>query len=366
MELKRTNDYLDNVMANKIPPKKEDNLAEKDTDPGAHTEQAADKNNSALLINGHGSFDHPDTSNGYEMEPTVDLKEATANGALRKDAALPSPKDAQPQQIQNLVAALVSVKKDLDMKTQQVMVLEESLLRERMARESAEERAERLEQSSLVSGNATISPATAKIAEKEADKSLPSSGPSLEEMQKLVIESNERAAAAAAKAAESAAEGLRSQLQEMVSELQNAKADLEAYKQRVHDAEKEGNEAKTSLRELIEKVKRDDEERAQRAQLSIGRNQNGSSIKNLANGSDSLLATKGLANGVGIANGRGRTEGGVMGHVIGMTSEKFAGKEGNKVSDFAKQGGPYMSMLGVVIFGVGLMVVINSWQKGER
>jgi hypothetical protein len=168
----------------------------------------------------------------------------------------------------------------------------------------------------------------------------------------------------AALAAAEAANRLQKRVEEMMVELQSAKEEIEAYKRRAEVAEEEGASSRRSLAEMVEKIRKEEEARKLR-EKEIGLQTD--SVKTNSLGIQVVPEEK-----AEVVN-----EKAVDGHVKGMITR---GAPKNSTSVVKNDGGgkertlliskrdaaPYASIIGVMLFGVGLMAVLNGWQKGER
>ncbi|KAI9703217.1 MAG: hypothetical protein M1836_007782 [Candelina mexicana] len=273
--------------------------------------------------------------------------------------------------ISSLVEALASAKRELDSQSSRVKSLEEMLQQERLARESAEDRAQRLEAESRASG---LSASDQNDVRPTSETSLepPSEAPSLingvgpEASQSDTIVPTQETQIKTQDSLQ-VVDGLQQRIKLMVMEMDEMKQHMECYKRRAEVAEDERASDRKSLAEMVEKIRRDDAEREGRRRsprASSETRTRARTISNLSNGTKSTTETS------DVLLQRPRQQ---NGHVVGPRElaelEKVVSSalaDPNASHDRLPQSAPYVSMLGVVIFGVGLMAVLNGWQKVER
>lgn len=285
----------------------------------------------------------PDVARRAGESPAGGLKRSDTEKPL-KDSPASSPVSKESSQILSLIEALTTTKKELEAQNSRVKELEELLRQERLARENAEERKQ---------------DADNVLAEAEASEQLEtaeSDVPEVEEItENLKDSTTEPAEITEPKSLEDPArdaqtQKLQQQLDNMVIELAEMKHQVETYKQRAEKAEGETIEVRKSLAEMIETIR---QEREQAAKTK----------ESLADEAEVVPET----------------------HLIGKPDEtetlanhkvdprKIKGLE-NAVTSLAQQqkpnmletSGPYASMVGVVLLGIGLMAYLNGWQKIDR
>lgn len=281
-----------------------------------------------------------------------------------------------PAQLPSLINTLAKVQKELEAKTARVKDLEDALKREKSAREVAEDRAAQLETAS-VKGASRERPLGEFEAEKvladekaemddadticgDNEKSL--DGQSMDDEIHLEDGILEVKVDPSALAAAEAANRLQRRVEEMMLELQSAKAEIEAYKLRTEAAEEENAKTRKTLAEMVEDIQRKEEARKARERQSGSqtesvdvRNAGMQSCVDMAH--DEIMETaingtvkqsdivKKLPNGAAIAP-----------EDLTRTSLVLS----------KRNAAPYVSIIGVMLLGVGMMAVLNSWQKGER
>lgn len=353
----------------------------------------------------------PDAARSIHADPLSQFPLKRA-GTERANPFSSSPTRPEPpsSQILSLVEALNSARKEIDSQGDRVKQLETLLKRERKARESAEERARCLMAGHpLPNGDrgygaspndgSNISIETSKEAGSDSTSDIGSASDDNQSQMTVIAapsETPEDLHRQTENVGTSTAQ-LQARLDQMVREMELMKAQMESYKQRAEGAETE----RTSLADMIEKLRKD-------AAPNNTTSSNGSIIHPLSHAStkDGVSAvssavdqprrtTSGLWNGTSSspsspssssslhdrkqANGT-ITSSGIATEQADPSSNMKAlersmagalqshttwtGSGGGR--DVAVQSAPYVSMVGVVLIGVGLMTWLNGWQKVER
>ena len=289
----------------------------------------------------------PDHAKSASLNPL-----SLPNFLKRTETTKPSSPTVSPSKSDNAAAEhfaiLEMVKKDLDSQRARVKELEDMLQEEKSARLKAEERAHRIEQglSPKVVGSVEeeqpqpdLSPETEDTAMKEtADDVLPASDTSESELQQ--------------------------RLDNMVLEMQKMKTDMEQYQQRAETAEADATKTRESLAQMIERLRQENEAEASSAVASAStvKASRSRSIENVTPSEDS--GTTGKKGGRPTANGHVTTPKvpTPLEHAVATVLRQSSSGNGGALA----QSAPYVSMLGVVLIGVGLMAYLNSWQKTEK
>jgi hypothetical protein len=298
----------------------------------------------------------PDAARRLSQEPHSLKRSDTEKPA--KTGSANSPVSRESSQILSLIEALSSAKKELDAQGARVKELEDLLRRERSARESAEERARKLE------GQRSEVEAAFEPPADQADKDV-SEEPKVEQVSELdaVKEPVETAQSHVKEGETSLLESHGQQLQQrldsMVTELAEMKQQVENFKQRAEKAEGETVEARKSLSEMIENLRRE-REAAQHAGTKTT-----DGVSEVAKSREFSPSEKEAAASL---------EAVVQSSRHGINSAKLQELE-NAATAFAtqrrrhnllEQSTPYASMLGVVLLGVGIMAYLNGWQKLDK
>lgn len=312
----------------------------------------------------------PDAPRRQSQEaPNAPLKRSDTEKPTKVGTAN-SPVSRESSQILSLIEALSSAKKELDAQGARVKELEDLLRQERSARESAEERARKLEEHTAKDAKDAKDGQRSKVEAAfepppvdQADK-IVAEEPKAEKVSEVndVKEPVETAQSEVKDEKTSFLEAHSQQLQQrldlMVIELAEMKQQVEIFKQRAEKAEEETVEVRKSLSEMIETLRRE-REAAQAAvtksndDLSQDSHEPSTSEKEVtsSDGSDSVVQSQ---HGVNPANIK----------ELENTATALATKR--RRHHLLEQSTPYASMLGVVLLGVGLMAYLNGWQKIDK
>ena len=279
-------------------------------------------------------------------------------------------------QIVNLVEALTTAKKEIDSQSVRLKDLEEMLAQEKRARESAEERAQRLELESRKDSVHLAEPETNSV-----DATSETSGASGSTIMGTSVETA---------AVESSTTRLQERIEVMVAEMNELKIQMDNYKQRADSAEAESAKDRQTLAEMVEKIRKEDAEK----ELGVTENfSNGSPIShdkskrisdnygdNIPKSANGILTISKTAESriwrgdeilrkAGVENGKPINAEQLAALENAMALALKDGKLETRTrgrNDHLVQSAPYISMVSVVLLGVGMMAYLNSWQKGER
>jgi hypothetical protein len=284
----------------------------------------------------------PDSSKSSPINPA-----AISSLLKRTDTTKPgsgnSPTSPQNSQMLQLVEALSSAQKELTAQATRVKQLEDMLKEERTAREDAEERARRLEASS------SSRPVT-KVEEVEAPSESEPQTPVPQESSTLDVE----------KTALVDESDLQKKLDVMVSEMQRMKTEMDKFKRRADTAENDASKARESLAEMIERLRRENSKDVlESADIASYEAESSKTPSSRDDAEDTACDTVKAP----IPNGHVRSPK-LPAHLQhAVTTVLREGHVGN--GEALANSAPYVSMLGVVLIGVGLMAYLNSWQKKE-
>ncbi|KAL8784536.1 MAG: hypothetical protein Q9213_003884 [Squamulea squamosa] len=320
-----------------------------------------------------------------------------------------SPTRSEPpsSQILALVEALNTAKKEIDSQGDRVKQLETLLKRERKARESAEERARRFMTGKLTpedDGKVRTIEHEALTSTAEPLKSInqrngsdtSSSSSDNDSISTVTASQTTDELHRQTKNVDASTSRLQERLDQMVQEMGQMKAQMESYKQRAEGAEAE----RTSLADMIEQIRAD----AARKENLLGNGSilhpfkhtasNGVADSSASTADQPKRSTSGLWNGTSFSpssssaslhnckqpNGTITSpitavdknpssnlqalERGMAAALQSLTTT--ASSRGGGGRDVALQSAPYVSMVGVVLIGVGIMTWLNGWQKVER
>ena len=294
----------------------------------------------------------PEKPDSSKMSPVN--SNSFTNLLKRNDTTKPnnvthSPTNPQNSQMLSLIEALSIAKKELDSQGTRVKQLEDMLKEERSAREDAEERARKLEQ------HVSARPV---LQVEEEQQEVPHAEPkvsTLENVQEVSIEHDELS---------SKERQLKENLENVVAEMQKLKVDMDQFQRRAEVAEADATKARASLAEMIDKIREENEKAEAGGAQSDERefaHEIGKAVKASATEEDREI--KPLTKWPPHANGHLRAPK-LPENLERAVATVLKDRNGN-VDSFA-QSAPYVSMLGVVLIGVGLMAYLNSWQKGEK
>ncbi|KAJ5888443.1 hypothetical protein N7495_008484 [Penicillium taxi] len=266
-----------------------------------------------------------------------------------KSVSLNSPVSRESSQILSLIEALTNAKREIDTQGARVKELEELLLLERTARESAEEKVKNMEVPSTLIGEVEISQddETAlkdKLEAKQEDVILEGAGKPNGSIMPL------EATASDIDRSESSPEvdtnNIQLRLENMMEEMEAMRTELASFKKRAETAEDEHAMTQKSLSEMIATLRRQREEQAS------------------AKVSDLISKSQGhdMTNNLGE---NGATEHNKMGGSSGRLLDVRATTQWQR-RPFLDEASPYASMFGVVLLGVGLMAYLNGWQKMDK
>ncbi len=277
-------------------------------------------------------------------------------------------------QVLSLVEALTHAKKELDAQGARMKALEDMLQQERLARESAEEKARRLEAQNRFNGNGSVVDHTFESLESASNQS---DGVHKSEEEHDLPESRtwqatktpEELSQDTANASASAAR-LQQRVELMVAEMDEMKQQMEKYKRRAETAEEESVSSRKTLAEMVEKIRRDGATAAtaeadtlsHRVRTEIATQTDtgfGTELPDSSRSGASLLKKAGVENGKPIGPGE-------LAQLEKAMATALAQSSGPGSTERLHASAPFASMLGVVLIGVGLMAYLNGWQKVER
>jgi hypothetical protein len=263
----------------------------------------------------------------------------------RTDTAKPgsngsSPTNGSQNSMLQLVEALSQARKELETHSIRVKELEDMLNEERSARAEAEERARKLEQSAAARPVTQVE----EVSEPE-DIQTPVSQP-------------ERSVTPEKENIESESD-LQKRLDLMVAEMQKMKVDMDKFKRRAETAEEDATKTRESLAEMIQRLRQENSDEGN-SDLA-----NGKKSRLTSAGASSDMAEEGSTTIKHAANGHVRTPR-LPVHLEQAVATVLRQSSSGNTSEGLAQSAPYVSMLGVVLIGVGMMAYLNSWQKTDK
>lgn len=303
---------------------------------------------------------------------------------------LPSKPEPASSQIISLVEALTAAKREIDSQGDRVKHLEVLLRRERKARETAEERARRLlEKHNFPNGENQEN----GVVEDEAFEPPPDSPdqskqqlmngfhgqvddvPAAKDSQftigppDLKRETTEKPYHDT-KAIDTSTTLLQERLNLMVREMDEMKLVMESYKRRAEGAERERN----GLAEMVERIRAGTDptitSTTSNTDKSTPNTETSSHQISLdqksLDSSPSAVSPQRSQNDVPLS-GDSRSHDVVVlqQHTLSTVLQSHRWGNGSH-GEVAMQSAPYVSMVGVVLIGVGIMTWLNGWQRGER
>lgn len=298
---------------------------------------------------------------------------------LKSEKTAKTDPNSPPTQHPSLADALAKACKELEDKTALVKDLEDALKREKSARELAEDRAAELETASRALEETSRE---RTLGEFEAEKVLADERGEMDDTETVCgddeksldgqpaeDETNpengnimEVKVDPSALVAAEAASRLQRRVEEMMLELQSARVEIETYKFRTKVAEKESDTTRKTLQEMVEDFQRKEEARKARerqfgSQTEPATVQNAGMQANADMAHDEIMeiAINGTVkqSDIGKKLPRNTT---IVSQDLARTSLALS----------KRNAAPYVSIIGVMLLGVGMMAVLNSWQKGER
>lgn len=306
----------------------------------------------------------------------------------------PVKSDPPSSQILSPIEALITAKREIDSQRDRMKHLEILLEKERKARESAEERARNLLESKTTqeirqasSGDRAIersfeSPTKTELLVNGEDthqerkpslQTLVTSDCSLDRTKIL------EKPYCNAEPTDVEASRLQERLKLMAQEMNDMKALMESYKHRAEGAERE----RKGLAEIVERIRSENNSKGQVPIASSMDKQKSYSPSTIGHSSipessdPKFSKSKASAKTSSIIE-RESVEAppeeknmvhDVRDHhqqIPAPMLKKQRERWGEGSGDVVLQSAPYMSMVGVVLIGVGLMTWLNGWQKGER
>ncbi|KAF9886099.1 hypothetical protein FE257_012034 [Aspergillus nanangensis] len=272
-----------------------------------------------------------------------------------KPGSAGSPVSRESSQILSLIEALSSAKRELDSQGARVKELENLLLQERSARESAEERARNLEINNKDQGVPTSIPTDTHFDQSETvAEERPTDTPDNE----LSPEPTLAEPMIAEVSVDAQTSQLQLRLEAMMEEMEEVRKQMSHFKDRALKAENETVETRKSLSEMIETIRKEHGE--------------------CHDGISSSKALPDTPNGPNLSGNEKSKE---LDDVQldaspepSIISPPTNGAESSSTTlathphrhGTLEQSSPYASMLGVVLLGVGLMAYLNGWQKMDK
>ena len=270
-----------------------------------------------------------------------------------------------PHQVGSLMDALASANREIASQSARVKTLEDVLQEERSARRTAEDRARRLEKEQRLSGRANEAEDTTDALDGVIDIRAPcvdvdiDSGTDNARDEALDVQdrSSERD-----KMDQSTAR-LQQRLDVMVAEMGEMKQVMERYRRRAEAAEEESASSRASLAEMVEKIRTDEGRRGGKERDYAIKIDTTTERKPQTSACSMMKSSGNMLGVAGIQNGKppGPAEVAALERAV---SSALA--QPRRRQDQLLQSAPYASILGVVVLGMGVMALLNGWQKVDR
>ena len=331
----------------------------------------------------------PDVVRAMNPDPnhSISLKRIETEKPQSPMAASPnattSPHKAESSIVQ-LLEALTTTRKELDLQGNRVRQLEELLKQERRARESAEERArhllDRARMMSLEHNRQVEKIVEPPIHDLGSDGTASSSSEddhdhSSSETDSIIstpATSNIVEMQKDTDNIDATTARLQERLVIMVREMDEMKAQMEGFKSRAETAEGE----RTSLAEMVERIRQNEEKKARSMEGGLRKKKSTEMATQTETASAAAETNSSAENGTGLHQPKAHdstkapteTNGAVV-TPSRPTQEQLQSAIAAALSnrdDRLMQSAPYASILGVVLIGVGIMTYLNGWQKVER
>jgi hypothetical protein len=317
----------------------------------------------------------PEKPDSARASDAPSLKRATTERP-KPTSTSPVRQDNNLNQILLLTEALNNAKKELDTHSARVRDLEEMLTKEREARLYAEDMMQKMEESSHAKMNGTAE-APLVNGHSELDKAfdLPAEQPPLVDEVDMALIPEEEIPPPQPDKAEILAAAFQARIDSMALEMNSLREQLEAFRLRAEKAEAERDADRKTLAEMVLQIRqRDEEEKRREAER---RARSASKGRRRAPSQDQVLeksaaptAMNGSATVVSAAE------------MDGLVEEDISDAEPtpSRANTMKPMGGalavqgqqpqdatlihtlPYASIIGVVLFGMGLMAYLNGWQ----
>ncbi|KAL4763835.1 putative cytoplasm to vacuole targeting Vps64 [Aspergillus foveolatus] len=271
-----------------------------------------------------------------------------------KMSAGSSPVSRESSQILSLIEALSSAKRELDTQGARVKELEQLLQQERLARESAEQKAKSLELVSAKGSDRPSAPTQDLLADglpQNADHETTVNKSDSQSIDDPAVQEQGHTPA------EDQTEKLQRRLETMMKDMEAMRKQLSSYKERAEKAEAETGEARKSLAEMIETLRKERAVVRDREPLSPVRDTKFLNDSSHVNEEPTAVVNHSEVDSQDAASSP-RSKGADTG--TGLATQP------HKRLDAVEQASPLASMLGVVLLGVGLMAYLNGWQKMDK
>jgi vacuolar-type H+-ATPase subunit I/STV1 len=273
-------------------------------------------------------------------------------------------------QMSSLTEALTSAKKEIENQSARLRDLEALLHQERRARESAEDRVSQLEREALKEKEATEA-TEITIIEPENAPQLGADDAVVPDIVQVLPTMDDSATAR-----------LQQRLDLMMNEMSEMKQQMERYRLRAENAEAESATHRQSLAEMVEKIRADEASRAARDARRRSRSNDRilqdddeetdeSEEEGSEEGEITIIREGDMdGEGAGVLLRRGVVQNGraVLPDPSSAPklSQQTLSTRPNPTDPTMLHGGPAVSIVGIVLIGMGLMAWLNNYSKVER
>jgi len=240
----------------------------------------------------------------------------------------------QPSQILALLESLKEAQKQIESQGSKVKELEDMLKQERQARQAAEDKIRRLEESSS---------SKPVVLDEEQNKSVEEIKPETNQVPAQQAHQDDAV--------------LQQRIDMMLSEMQIMQENMEQTTKRAETAEAE----RTSLAAMIERYRkeREDAEASDEAAIDDG------SIEEITESQTDLDLSATILKDHRHSNGHVQIPK-LPEHLQHAVATMLQQQQQQSNGEVPAHVAPYVSMMGVVLIGVGIMAYLNSWQKVDK
>lgn len=361
-DLQRTSHYIDAVLTN---------------DPKKETKSPATSHTKPSPIKGDNKARFSEPPAPPPQQPLPEKPDVAPYQSLlrRADTERPrlngSPVRSEQTQLTSLAEALTSAKKEIESQSIRLKDLERLLAQERQARETAEERAQRLEAESLKQQGS-------ELAQAQLDAQNDGQPPEAVS-EEVPAKPTEKEHKDDSTSVDAVTIRLQQRLEKMVAEMDEMKQQMEQYRHRAENAEAESSRHRQSLSEMVEKIRKDEAERSARSssgsrgrkssrhthQTATAVTENGTLKAPLDETADEIEKAREVLRKAGVQNGRPVTPEQAE-ELAKALSQSLTTRQASGHQDLFAHGAPVVSMVTIVLAGAAIMAWLNSWPKMER
>lgn len=360
-DLNRTNQFINTLLS------KDDlkDLEKTDAPEGPKPQTIINGNSLSFRADPKARFSDPPAPPPQQPLPEKPDVPSLKRGSLERpksDSANSSPiRQENLSQIIQLTEALNNARRDIDNQTARMRELETMLQKEREARELAEELARRLEESAHSQVNGVDSHEEAEATQESAMEV------DIADDTRTVLPEVEEISQAD-KAAQETAAALQSRIDSMDEQMRELRMQMEQWKSRCETVEAERDSSRKSLEEMViqlreEEARRVAAEERRRSRSRTLRSERDGAAQNTVTPSTPEVAKLALKQERSLTNSS-QDSGDIPTLSRANTITPQTSPRGGPLnSQHLRAGVPYVSMIGVVLIGMGLMAYMNGWQS---